>query len=272
VPHLPENARLWLERTEIDYIGPFVKAWAAFNAWYRHASGSRKDSDGLRYVKKQINPVRSEIKPLLRAREFDEHGKPRPEPEDALQFKALVRNLHACLDNYHIETLRDDVVERISFRTVCLSTGVQLPKKRLHRKHEYVVEKRSAVWASVVQSRSTGQETERIEQSQFDVIELQSHEGFQRLTPEQRGQLLGLYNECNPRPFTDLLAGSNSPIVAGDIEFRCNDDQLFAGLMEIIYALRNALLHGELQPHDQAFEAYEQAYRIVMRFLQCLRG
>ena len=28
MPHLPENARLWLERAEIDYIGPFVKAWA----------------------------------------------------------------------------------------------------------------------------------------------------------------------------------------------------------------------------------------------------
>jgi hypothetical protein len=31
--------------------------------------------------------------------------------------------------------------------------------------------------------------------------------------------------------------------------------------------MRNALLHGELQPHGQAFEAYEPAYRIVMRFL-----
>jgi hypothetical protein len=48
MPILPENARLWLERAEIDYIGPFVKAWASFNAWYREASGQRKDFDGLR--------------------------------------------------------------------------------------------------------------------------------------------------------------------------------------------------------------------------------
>jgi hypothetical protein len=40
MPHLSESARLWLERAEIDYIGPFVKAWAAFNAWCREASGA----------------------------------------------------------------------------------------------------------------------------------------------------------------------------------------------------------------------------------------
>ena len=57
MPHLPENARLWLERAEIDYIGPFVKAWASFNAWYREASGQGRDLEGLRYVKHQANPV-----------------------------------------------------------------------------------------------------------------------------------------------------------------------------------------------------------------------
>lgn len=36
---LPPHARDWMERAEIDYIGPFVKAWAAFNAWYRNDSG-----------------------------------------------------------------------------------------------------------------------------------------------------------------------------------------------------------------------------------------
>lgn len=71
---------------------------------------------------------------------------------------------------------------------------------------------------------------------------------------------------------TDLMSGSSGPIRAGDVEFRCSDTQLFAGLIEIIYAMRNALLHGELQPHDQAFATYEPAYRIVMRFLDALRS
>jgi hypothetical protein len=47
MPHLPESARLWLERADMDYIGPFVKAWAAFNAWFREASHKRRDVEGL---------------------------------------------------------------------------------------------------------------------------------------------------------------------------------------------------------------------------------
>jgi hypothetical protein len=33
-----ENREAWLRMTEIDYIAQFVKAWLAFNAWYRSAS------------------------------------------------------------------------------------------------------------------------------------------------------------------------------------------------------------------------------------------
>ena len=49
----------WMSRAEIDYIGPFLKAWAAFNAWYRHASGQQaRERAMLEYVKNQPNPVR----------------------------------------------------------------------------------------------------------------------------------------------------------------------------------------------------------------------
>jgi hypothetical protein len=272
MPQLPENARLWLERAEIDYIGPFVKAWAAFNAWYRHASGSRKDSDGLRYVKNQVNPVRSRIKPLLRPRVLDENGRLIVDAEDALQFKVLLRNLHAALDAYHLEILRDDNVERISFRTVCLSGGVNLPKNRSHRQHDYSCTKAHGVWVVTVIHRRSGDVTARIEQPTYSVDDLQAKQEFIDLTVEQRAQCLGLYNECNPRPMTDLIGGNNTPILAGDIAFQCTDEQLFAGLIEVIYGMRNALLHGELHPNEQAFQAYEHAYRIILQFLDCLRN
>lgn len=42
---LPPHAQEWMERAEIDYIGPFVKAWAAFNAWYRTASGEARERE-----------------------------------------------------------------------------------------------------------------------------------------------------------------------------------------------------------------------------------
>ena len=68
-----------------------------------------------------------------------------------------------------------------------------------------------------------------------------------------------------------MFLGDGPRIVAGNVEFRCSDEQLFCAIIEVVYAMRNALLHGELQPHEQAFAAYEPAYRIVMKFLDTLR-
>lgn len=273
MPHLPESARLWLERAEIDYIGPFVKAWAAFNAWFREASHSRKDADGLRYVKEQPNPVRNTVVPLLRPIEMNGHGEVIPDAEPAQKFKLLIRDLHVCLDSFHIEVTHGESVERISFRTVCLGRGAVLPQTSEAYGLRYRVEKASGRWRSTVCSSADATDIRAtIEQESFDDGDLQTHVQYGWLSLAQRSNLLALYKQCNPRPLTNLVVGSGDIIAIGDLEFRCIDTQLFAGLVEIIYAMRNALLHGELQPHPQAFEAYEPAYRIVMRFMDALRA
>jgi hypothetical protein len=269
---LPPHAQDWMNRAEIDYIGPFIKAWAAFNAWFRHASGSRKDVDGLRYVKQNPNPVRNAIMPLLRAAQRDANGDLIADPEPAQKFKLLIRDLHVCLDNFHIEVMRDDIVERISFRSVCLGRGLNLPQTTLAYGLRYTVEKANGQWKSTVRSDTNVTDVRaEIPQGSFDADELQGHQQFGWLSGNQRATLLGLYRRCDPRPMTDLFAGRENHIVAGDVEFRCSDQQLFEALIEVIYGLRNTLLHGELQPHEQAFAAYEPAYRIVMKFLSCLR-
>lgn len=272
MPHLSENARLWLERAEIDYIGPFVKAWAAFNAWFREASHSRRDADGLLYVKERPNPVRNAIVPLLRPVQRNGNGDIIPDPEPAQKFKLLIRDLHVCLDSFHIEVTREEAIERISFRSICLGRGANLPQRSESYGLRYRVEKTNGRWRSHVCSAVNPTDIRAtIEQDTFDVDALQADSNFASLSVAQRSHLLALYKRCNPRPMTDLVSGSGEAINAGDVEFRCTDTQLFAGLTEIIYAMRNALLHGELQPHGQAFEAYEPAYRIVMRFLEALR-
>lgn len=269
---LPPHAADWMNRAEIDYIGPFVKAWAAFNAWYRQASGSRKDFEGLRYVKQQPNPVRSGIMPLLRPIQRDGHGEIIPDGEQAQKLKLLIRDLHVCLDGFHIEVTREeDVVERISFRSTCISRGATLPQTAEAYGLRYTVAKANGQWESTVRSIANAANVRAtIPQIAFDVAGLQGHAQFVGLSPNQRATLLGLYQRCNPRPMTDLFSGAGDGIVAGDIEFKCTDQQLFDGLVEVVYGLRNTLLHGELQPHEQAFAAYEPAYRIIMKFLACV--
>lgn len=274
MPHLPASAELWLERAEIDYIGPFVKAWAAFNAWFRHASNSRRDIDGLRYVKESSNPVRSAIIPLLRPVQTDGHGNALPDEERAQKFKLLVRDLHVALDGYRIEVEREEVLEVISFRSVCLGRGPNLPQTQDAYGLRYRVEKvAGGRWKCTVRSVANAADLRaEIELDRFDLAGLQGHPQYEAISRAQRATLLDVFRRCDPRPMSNLFGGDGSRIVAGDVEFRCTDQQLFCAIVEVVYSMRNALLHGEIQPNEQAFAAYEPAYRIVMRWLECLRS
>ena len=268
---LPNNARLWKERAEIDYIGPFVKAWAAFNAWFREEAGSRKDRVGLEYVKTRVNPVRSEIIPLLRPPENGPDGRPRPESEEAQELRLLIAELHRFLENYQIEVVRDDeVLERITFTSVAIRPRVQLPQFTVSRAVTFTVDKQNGQWMSTVRNRN-GRVAATITQADYDEAQLVVHPQYAALSVTMQGHLRGLYQVCCPRPLSNLLVGAERPIVAGELEFRCTSEELFFGLVEVIYSLRNSLLHGELQPDERAFRAYEPAYRIVMRFLNCVR-
>ena len=208
MPHLPESARLWLERAEIDYIGPFVKAWAAFNAWYREASGTSRDAEGLRYAKERPNPIRGSIKPVLQPARTDARGNVIPDDEWAHKFKLLIRDLHVCLDSFHIEVTREEVVERISFRAVCLGRGPNLPQSHEYNRLRYRVDRANRRWKSTICSIANPTDVRAdIEQNVFDVDDLQGHQHYAGLSPNQRATLLALYRRCNPRPFTDLFVG-----------------------------------------------------------------
>lgn len=76
---------------------------------------------------------------------------------------------------------------------------------------------------------------------------------------------------CNPRPRRDLLRGGADRLQVGAMEFQCSPEELLSGLIETIYAMRNALLHGEVDPDPRVLSCYEPAYRIVMLFLGCVR-
>lgn len=268
---LPNNARLWKERAEIDYIGPFVKAWAAFNAWFREEAGSRSDRVGLEYVKTRVNPVRSEIIPLLRPPENGADGRPRPDSEEAQELKLLIADLHRFLEQYSIEVVREgDALERITFTSVSIRQRLALPQTTTSRAITFTVNKQNGQWISSVSNRA-GVVTATITQVDYDEADLVVHPQYVGLSQTMQGHLRGLYQACCPRPVSNLLVGGEPPILAGEMEFRCTDEELFFGLIEVIYALRNSLLHGELQPDERAFRAYEPAYRIVMRFLNCVR-
>jgi hypothetical protein len=70
---------------------------------------------------------------------------------------------------------------------------------------------------------------------------------------------------------TDLVQGGGPELDISTMEFQCTAENLLAGLVETLYAMRNALLHGEVDPDEQVLVCYEPAYRIVMSFLESIR-
>lgn len=268
----PSNAIRWKERAEIDYLGPFVKAWAGFNSWFKAESGSRFDKDGLAHVKGVANPVRSRILPLLVPIERDERGDVRTEEIEATRFKLLIANLHSKLEAYALEVHKNDRLERISFRAVCLSPGGNPPPRHEYNRHYYLVTRQANNhWELTVSRVANAAIVQQFVLADHNIDVLTAHASYIALSPAQRAQLLNLFRQCDPRPMIDLVNGTANPIAIGDAQFRCMPDQLFGGLVEIIYAMRNALLHGEIQPSPDVLELYEPAYRIVMRLLDCVR-
>jgi hypothetical protein len=270
MPHLPPSAQLWKERAEIDHIGPFVKAWAAFNAWYRHASQAAKEAEMLAYVKTNPNPVRARVLPMLGNQnagpnEFGEGG-------EGKAFKQSICDLQLALDAFQFEVTKNGNQERVTLRSVCISPKHLNQEVFNKNNHDYRIARIQGGGGRIevtVTSTATQAVKFRHEQDQYDRNELFAQPGYVALSQAQRSTLQTFYFGADPRPMIDLTAGNGPELMIGTIPFNCTAEQLFFGLIEVIYAMRNALLHGELQPDKQVLACYDPAYRI-MHFLNCL--
>lgn len=261
---LPPHAADWMNRAEIDYIGPFVKAWAAFNAWYRHASQQPKERDMLDFVKSQPNPVRRGVLALLRNDN---------DTADALSLKQAICDLQLKLDAIYFEVTRKGVNEQISLRTVCIRPK-NFQREVLERSRQEF--KAAKVQGGDIEITVTSLRNEKVKfqhvQALYDPNAVYAHPDFAaNLSEPQRTTLRQFYDGCNPRPMCDLVQGGGPALTVAAMEFQCTAEDLLAGLVETIYVMRNALLHGEVDPDKEVLACYEPAYRIVMSFLGCIR-
>ncbi|WP_460081595.1 hypothetical protein [Pseudomonas sp. H3_H05] len=261
---LPPHATDWMNRAEIDYIGPFVKAWAAFNAWFRHASAQQQERAMLDWVKRQPNPVRRGVLALLRSDN---------DTAEAQSVKLAISDLQIRLDGIHFEVTRRGVNEQISLRSVCIAPR-HFNRERIERSgQEYKAEKIAggSIQITVASVRNGNVKLQHV-QAQYDPNAVYGLPDFSaNLSESQQTTLRQFYDGCNPRPMRDLLRGGADRLQIGAMEFQCTPDELLSGLVETIYAMRNALLHGEVDPDPRVLACYEPAYRIVMMFLGCVR-
>lgn len=261
---LPPHAADWMNRAEIDYIGPFVKAWAAFNAWFRHASAQQQERGMLDWVKEEPNPVRRGTLALLRNEN---------DTAEAQALKLAISDLQIGLDNIHFEVKRKGVNELVSLRSVCIAPK-HFNRERMERsRHEYKAERIAGgdIQITVTSIRHANVKFRHV-QALYDPNAVYGLPDFTAcLSVAQQTTLREFYDGCNPRPMRDLLRGGAERLQVGAMEFPCTAEELLCGLVELLYTMRNALLHGEVEPDPRVLACYEPAYRIVMLFLGCVK-
>ncbi len=263
---LPPHAAEWMSRAEIDYIGPFVKAWAAFNAWYRHDSGLATERAMLEFAIRHHNSrLRRRVLPLLN------NGNVTAEAE---KLKLAICDLQQKLDAIHFEVTPKGRVERVSLREVCIRPKSNWQGDHLVRSGQrFAAHKvQGGQYQITVTSIATGQIKFQHIQAAYTPNEVYELPEFTaNLSGAQRTTLRQFYDNCNPRPMTDLVLGGGPVLQVSIMQFQCTAEELLAGLIETLYAMRNALLHGEVDPDELVMVCYEPAYRIVMCFLERIR-
>lgn len=71
--------------------------------------------------------------------------------------------------------------------------------------------------------------------------------------------------------YIDLVVIGRKPkIKLGDMCLIKNTQTIFAGVIEILYQVRNLLIHGNLEPTDDNKEIVKYCYFILLSLLECL--
>lgn len=243
---------------EIDYYSAFIKAWIAFNSWYRSEYTERRDRDVIEKMKSQGSLFKGHIETLL-----DENNV----TDEASAFKTYINQLQAALVNAAIMTQeRGGISRQISFSEIALNNPKIVSDGRYRRTH-YKVQRTGAKIVTTVHRE--GNPTEILfsfEQDTYEETALDIHADFLRLGAEQQGQCRAFYREICPYVIESVLANDRD----NNVIFIPERAKVSRGIIEVLYLLRCSLMHGEVYPNDSSIEVYKYAYYVLATILKKL--
>lgn len=254
-----ENRDRWEQLSEVDYLGAFANAWLAFNAWYRNAFNEHRDRVVINAIKNEPNVVRNGLVPMLSS-----------DSEEAEQLRANIGLLHHRIENYHLHSGKNEPKERITLTNVYVRDNNLDFKTQAYSGITYEVDRQGGQVECQVINRAGGQIFHFV-QPRYDYAELEANPDLSNnLNQAQRGRILSLHRAVCPKCVANLADSDQAPIECGAFEFTCTPEDLFAGVVEVIYLMRCTFFHGELVPSREAGACYEPAYHLVRRFLQAV--
>lgn len=255
------NYREWIEKIDIDvdYFSAFIKAWIAFNAWYRDTYTVKQDRVIIERIKTDSNRFRTYICNYLDGSD-----------KISLDFQKSVGELHHALANAAITTQeRGGVRMPISFTEIAL-TNPQTNAEADYRVCHYKIQRTGAKVKTEILNIQRTTTYFSLEQDIYDIDELQRHGDFSNLSPERKSQCLANYRMVCPYISESILSSEATAKILGGFGFVNDNMKISRGIVEILYLLRCSLMHGELSPDRNASEVYKYAYEILVAVLKKL--
>ncbi|WP_190810345.1 hypothetical protein [Flagellimonas sp. S3867] len=276
---MSQHFKKWVEDSGIDYYTYFIKAWIAFNSWYQQKYGANRQFSTERAI---INEIKRSSNDFSNAIENYIEGT----GDDSDNFRAYLASLCKALQDCTIENGE----ERISFSQIVIETNRYNQVNENHRGIRYFIERDdSNNTVRVVVENSNGTSKYFLDQaSGYSIEEIKSHRQWNGLTSAQQEQLEQNYHSINPRLPINLIRRPHEKLEGqsfdernyyecGSFDFVRNQDSsrkadsITKGLIEILYRLRNALFHGELDPSGDTMEVYKYTYLIMKMLIVKMR-
>lgn len=252
------NVKQWLEQSDIDYFTHYVKAWIPFNAWYRHNYDTLEhERDILEEIKIDGNRIRTRFMAKIEGTD-----------PDAEEIRNHIAALHRRLSS---DPLEDRQKRRISFENVCIGRNPKTKEIFPSYGLTYTVDRQKKptkqVVCQIIKDRGVTEEITQL--GEWDLDTIQVHPDFLSLKDTDQSRMLECYRHANPFLFRSLIADAadTSSLKMDSYKFVSDRAAIFAGSVDILYAMRNLLFHGELVPDSQTNRTYEPAYHLLRHLI-----
>lgn len=250
--------RDWIRKIDIDidYFSAFIKAWIAFNSWYRSEYRERTDRDIIEKLKSENNRFKGYIETML-----DQNNN----TNGATEFRKNLSNLQAALVCAAIVTQeRGGVNQQISFSEIAINNPKTLSEGDYRATHYRVERTRQTIKTLVHKRNNPAEIFFSFDQEKYEETALDVHADFLHLGAEQQGQCKAFYKEVCPYVIESILRKDRN----NNIEFVPERAKVSRGIIEVLYLLRCSLMHGEVTPDSNSSEVYKYAYYVLATVLK----
>lgn len=236
--------RIYKEMIDIDYYVYFSKAYFAYNAYLKAKYPSLSDIDKNKKMKEDIT-VKNKFKHLINnAKHFK---------EDIISLRDIVGQ-SAITNNGEI----------INFDSIKIGEHrvMELFNESYNGVHYFIKAVDSEKFTFTVGGRQS---------NTFLFENLESELTSSRITQTQKNKVRAII-VAQVQSYTINLSTEIEKLKSLNTlntqEIDILSDKLFKGFVEIIYKLRNALFHSEVEPNSDVMRVYKYAYFILRKLIK----